>query len=37
MRRSFRFLLRPTRHQEITLTAMLDDHRALYNAALEER
>ncbi|MFF4624420.1 RNA-guided endonuclease InsQ/TnpB family protein [Nonomuraea jabiensis] len=37
MRRSFKFLLRPTRHQEITLTAMLDDHRALYNAALQER
>ncbi|MGN9847112.1 helix-turn-helix domain-containing protein [Nonomuraea sp. H19] len=37
MRRSFKFLLRPTRHQEIALTAMLDDHRALYNAALEER
>ncbi|MFF5212729.1 RNA-guided endonuclease InsQ/TnpB family protein [Streptosporangium sp. NPDC000396] len=37
MRRSFRFPLRPTRHQEIALAAMLDDHRALYNAALEER
>ncbi|MEU7896044.1 helix-turn-helix domain-containing protein, partial [Nonomuraea sp. NPDC049152] len=37
MRRSFKFVLRPTRHQEISLTAMLDDHRALYNAALEER
>ncbi|MER6170339.1 transposase [Streptosporangium sp. NPDC001681] len=37
MRRSFTFLLRPTRHQEIALTACLDDHRALYNAALEER
>ncbi|MFI6739707.1 RNA-guided endonuclease InsQ/TnpB family protein [Nonomuraea sp. NPDC050451] len=37
MRRSFKFLLRPTRHQEIALTAMLGDHRALYNAALEER
>ncbi|MCG5216211.1 transposase [Streptosporangium sp. KLBMP 9127] len=37
MRRSFKFLLRPTRHQEIALAAMLGDHRALYNAALEER
>ncbi|MEV0590422.1 RNA-guided endonuclease InsQ/TnpB family protein [Nonomuraea cavernae] len=37
MRRSFKFLLRPTRHQQIALTAMLGDHRALYNAALEER
>ncbi len=37
MRRSFKFVLRPTRHQVITLTAMLDDHRTLYNAALEER
>jgi putative transposase len=37
VRRSFKFLLRPTRHQEIALTAMLDDHRQLYNAALEER
>ncbi|MDR8410234.1 transposase [Nonomuraea sp. 3-1Str] len=37
MRRSFRFLLRPTARQRIMLTAMLDDHRALYNAALEER
>ncbi|MEU7898456.1 helix-turn-helix domain-containing protein, partial [Nonomuraea sp. NPDC049152] len=35
MRRSFKFVLRPTRHQEISLAAMLDDHRALYNAALE--
>ncbi|MEW1848459.1 helix-turn-helix domain-containing protein, partial [Nonomuraea angiospora] len=37
MRRSFKFLLRPTVKQQIMLTAMLDDHRALYNAALEER
>jgi putative transposase len=37
VRRSFKFLLRPTAHQEIALTACLDDHRALYNAALEER
>jgi putative transposase len=37
VRRSFKFQLRPTRQQEIALVAMLDDHRALYNAALEER
>ncbi|MFI7535912.1 RNA-guided endonuclease InsQ/TnpB family protein [Streptosporangium sp. NPDC049376] len=37
MRRSFKSLLRPTRHQEIALAACLDDHRALYNAALEHR
>ncbi|MFB9474472.1 RNA-guided endonuclease InsQ/TnpB family protein [Nonomuraea salmonea] len=29
--------MRPTAHQRIALTACLDDHRALYNAALEER
>ncbi len=37
VRRSFKFLLRPTRHQEVALTACLDDHRQLYNAALEHR
>ncbi|GAA3118085.1 transposase [Nonomuraea salmonea] len=37
MRRSYKFLMRPTAHQRIALTACLDDHRALYNAALEER
>ena len=37
MRRAFKFLLRPTARQEITLTAMLHDHCALYNAALQER
>lgn len=37
MRRSFKFLLRPTARQEIALVAMLDDHRAMYNAALQER
>ncbi len=37
MRRSFKFLLRPTRRQEIALTACLYDHRDLYNAALEHR
>lgn len=35
--RSFKFLLRPTARQEIALVAMLDDHRAMYNAALQER
>jgi putative transposase len=37
VRRSFKFLLRPTRHQEIALAACLEDHRQLYNAALEHR
>ncbi|MGS2648831.1 helix-turn-helix domain-containing protein, partial [Streptosporangium sp. G12] len=37
MRRSFKFLLRATVHQQVALTAYLDDHRALYNAALEHR
>ncbi|WP_245674757.1 RNA-guided endonuclease InsQ/TnpB family protein [Herbidospora cretacea] len=29
--------MRPTAHQQAALAACLDDHRALYNAALEER
>ncbi|MEV4526697.1 transposase [Streptosporangium sp. NPDC049304] len=37
MRRSSKFLLRPTARQAVALTACLDDHRALYNAALEHR
>ncbi|ABW10669.1 DNA (cytosine-5-)-methyltransferase [Parafrankia sp. EAN1pec] len=37
MRRAFKFLLRPTARQATALTAMIDDHRALYNAALQER
>ena len=37
MRRTFKYLLRPTVQQQIALTAMLNDHRALYNAALQER
>ncbi|WP_329251603.1 transposase [Actinoallomurus sp. NBC_01490] len=37
MRRSFKFLLRPTAKQTATLSACLDDHRELYNAALEHR
>ena len=37
MRRSYKFRLRPTKKQEATLTACLEDTRQLYNAALEER
>jgi putative transposase len=37
MRRSYKFLLRPTRKQEAALNACLEDTRQLYNAALEER
>ena len=37
MRRSFKFRLRPTARQHIALAAMLEAHRELYNAALEER
>ncbi|TMQ94157.1 IS200/IS605 family element transposase accessory protein TnpB [Actinomadura soli] len=37
MRRSFRFLLRPTARQAGALAACLEDHRQLYNAALEHR
>jgi putative transposase len=37
VRRTFKFQLRPTVHQQVALTAMLDDHRTLYNAALQER
>jgi putative transposase len=37
MRRSYKFLLRPTRKQEAALTACLEDTRQLYNAALQER
>ena len=37
MRRSFKFLLRPTTRQTAALAAMLADHRELYNAALQER
>ena len=35
--RSFKFLLRPTKRQEIALSAMLADHCQMYNAALQER
>src|SRR5215469_7304810 len=37
MRRSYKFLLRPTRKQVAALGACLEDTRQLYNAALEER
>lgn len=37
MRRAYKFLLRPTSKQADTLAACLEDHRQLYNAALEER
>ncbi|WP_240506584.1 RNA-guided endonuclease InsQ/TnpB family protein [Thermoactinospora rubra] len=37
MRRSFKFLLRPTAKQAAALAACLEDHRQLYNAALEHR
>jgi putative transposase len=37
VRRSFKFLLRPTVGQAQALTVMLADHCTLYNAALQER
>ena len=37
MRRSYKFLLRPTAGQVVLLLALLEDLRQLYNAALEER
>ena len=37
MRRSYKFLLRPTSRQVSALEACLEDTRQLYNAALEER
>ncbi|WP_329255322.1 transposase [Actinoallomurus sp. NBC_01490] len=37
MRRSFKFLLRPTGKQAAALRQCLEDHRELYNAALEHR
>ena len=37
MRRSYKFLLRPTAHQRAALESCLKDTRQLYNAALEER
>jgi putative transposase len=37
VRRAYKFLLRPTAKQVAALQACLEDHRQLYNAALEER
>lgn len=37
VRRTFKYLLRPTSRQVDELVAMLDDHRTMYNAALQER
>jgi putative transposase len=37
MRRSFKFLLRPTGKQTAALTQMVADHCSLYNGALQER
>ncbi|MEU8274181.1 RNA-guided endonuclease InsQ/TnpB family protein [Microbispora bryophytorum] len=37
MRQSFKFLLRPTSKQAASLASCLEDHRQLYNAALEHR
>jgi putative transposase len=37
VRRSYKFLLRPTSRQDAALSACLEDTRQLYNAALEER
>ena len=37
MRRTYKFRLRPTARQHCAFQACLDDHRELYNAALEER
>lgn len=37
MRRAYKFLLRPTSRQARLLSECLEDHRQLYNAALEER
>ncbi|MFI7134181.1 RNA-guided endonuclease InsQ/TnpB family protein [Nonomuraea sp. NPDC050153] len=37
MRRSYKFQLRPTARQAVALAACLEEHRTLYNAALEHR
>lgn len=37
MRRSYKFRMRPTSRQHVTLQQMLDAHREIYNAALQER
>jgi putative transposase len=37
MRRSYKFRLRPTARQHVTMAACVESHRELYNAALQER
>ncbi|WP_239094507.1 RNA-guided endonuclease InsQ/TnpB family protein [Planotetraspora silvatica] len=37
MRRSYKFLLRPTAGQAVALAQCVEDHRQLYNAAVEHR
>ena len=37
MIRAYKFLLRPTKRQQASLTQMLRSHCALYNGALQER
>ena len=37
MKRSHKFQIRPTTRQALSLAACIEDHRQLYNAALEER
>jgi putative transposase len=37
VRRTYKYLLRPTSRQADALTRMLRDHREMYNAALQER
>jgi putative transposase len=37
VRRSYKFRLRPTAKQHVTLAQYLSSHRSLYNAALQER
>jgi len=37
VRQAYKFRLRPTKGQHLRLQACLDDHRELYNAALQER
>ena len=37
MMRSYKFQIRPTTRQAQSLAACIEDHRQLYNAALEER
>ena len=37
MKRSYKFQIRPTTRWVRSLAACIEDHRQLYNAALEER